>query len=278
MLSDSELRELRSRFPLASQRIYLNSCSKGLLCQEARNSMMEYLDTWDAYGAPWNLWLGKVEEARNNFADLVRALPEEVAVTFCVSTGTNAIASSLDFAERRKVIICDDEFPTLAHIWLAQQRRGAEIEFVTRQPDEDLADAFERAVDETTALVVAHQIHHATGAFLDAGRLARICHERGARLFLDAYHSAGVVDIDVNALNVDFLITGSMKYLLGATGGVAFLYVRRELIQDLRPLYTGWFSQRNLFAYDKSQLDYADSARRFESGLICPRYEVHLLC
>jgi selenocysteine lyase/cysteine desulfurase len=71
--------------------------------------------------------------------------------------------------------------------------------------------------------------------------------------------------MDVKALDLDFLVTGALKYLLGSPG-VAFMYVRRELVDRLQPADSGWFGQENVFAYDVHHLRYADAARRFETG------------
>jgi len=268
MLSSTDLTRLRSNFPLVQHSLYFNSCSKGALSPAVRAAFSEYLDQWDASGAPWNLWLPKVEEVRARFASLVNATPPEIAVTFCASTGTAVLASALDFdGPRRKILLDADEFPTMAHIWLAQRKRGAEVEFVTRRPGESLLDAFVRALDDHTLLVVGHQVHHATGEHCDVTRLADLCHNRGAMVFVDGYHSAGVVHTDVRETNVDFLVTGCMKYLLGSTGGVALLFVRQDRIPHLEPMFTGWFAQRDIFAVSEEGLDYSPTAVRFESGL-----------
>src|SRR5437868_6839441 len=71
--------------------------------------------------------------------------------------------------------------------------------------------------------------------------------------------------MDVKALDVDILVTGALKYLLGSPG-VAFMFVRKELIERFQPSDSGWFAQENVFAYDVHQLRYASSARRFETG------------
>ena len=268
MFTAAEVNEIRSHFPLARNKAYFNSCSKGALSFQVRDSVLEFLNAWNQFGAPWNLWLPKIEEARELFARLIGATEEEIAVTFCVSTGTNTVASSLEFnGSRNRIVMSADEFPTMAHIWLAQRRRGAQVQFVSPQQGQSLIEAFDRAIDKETLIVVAHQVHHRTGSYLDIAKLAKICHARGAYLFFDAYHSVGVIDLDVKSLDVDFLITGCMKYLLGSTGGTAFLYVRDELISTHEPLYTGWFSQRDIFTYFEDRLEYDDSARRFESGL-----------
>jgi selenocysteine lyase/cysteine desulfurase len=64
---------------------------------------------------------------------------------------------------------------------------------------------------------------------------------------------------------VEFYVPGVLKYLLGPPG-VAFLYVRRELIESLTPTITSWFAQRDAFAFDTKRLDPATDARRFEGG------------
>ncbi len=103
------------------------------------------------------------------------------------------------------------------------------------------------------------------GYRLDVAALAALCRERGAYLMLDDYQRTGTAPLDVHALGVDFLVTGALKYLLGPAG-LAFLYVRRDLIERLEPLSTGWFGRVNPFAFSLDPLDWAASARRFETG------------
>ncbi len=82
---------------------------------------------------------------------------------------------------------------------------------------------------------------------------------------LDDYQDCGTRPIDVKAMNLDFFVTGTLKYLLGPPG-LAFMYVRKELISSLVPTITGWFAQTNPFAFDPKVIDLSPTARRFESG------------
>jgi len=82
---------------------------------------------------------------------------------------------------------------------------------------------------------------------------------------LDDYQDCGTRPVDVKAMDLDFYVTGTLKYLLGPPG-LAFMYVRKELISSLVPTLTGWFAQANPFAYDPQTIDLSPSARRFESG------------
>ncbi len=95
--------------------------------------------------------------------------------------------------------------------------------------------------------------------------MTRLAHASGALLFLDGYQDSGTRPIDVKAMNVDFYVTGTLKYLLGPPG-LAFLYVRRSLTERLVPSMTSWMAQREVFAFNNRKLDPAPTARRFEGG------------
>jgi selenocysteine lyase/cysteine desulfurase len=71
--------------------------------------------------------------------------------------------------------------------------------------------------------------------------------------------------VDVTELDCDYLVAGSMKYLLGLPG-VAFLYARSAPAGDHDPVLTGWFGRVDPFAFDPTRLDFPAAARRFETG------------
>jgi selenocysteine lyase/cysteine desulfurase len=258
--------EFRSRFPIFGRRIYVNSCSQGALSIDVEAAMGEYDESWHEGGSPWELWVEKVEELRTVFAESIGAEREEIAVVPSASGGINAIASALDFTGTRShVVMGEFEFPTMAQIWLAQQRRGAAIHWARAAGDRLELDAYERAIDERTLIVPATHVCFRNGHKTDIAGLTRVCHDRGAYLFLDDYQRTGSGPIDVHALGVDVMVTGCLKYLLAAAG-VAFLYVRRDLIERFEPTITGWFGRVNPFAFRIDQLDWPGTASRFESG------------
>ena len=157
------------------------------------------------------------------------------------------------------------EFPTMGHIWLAQRPRGAEIQFLDGVNHAVPAECYERAIDERTLIVPLTQVSFVNGYRSDVERITKIAHAQGALLFLDGYQDCGTRPLDVKALDVDFFVTGTLKYLLGPAG-LGFLYVRRELIETLTPSITSWMAQRDVFAFDTKHLDPSPDARRFEGG------------
>jgi selenocysteine lyase/cysteine desulfurase len=249
---------VRARFPIFERLVYVNSCSQGALSDAVRQSYEAYLRDWDDKGAPWEYWVERTEAARSAFAELINAEPDEIAVTTSNSAGVAALASGLRFAARSKVVLTDIEFPTIGQIWHAQEARGARVVHV--RPDE-----LEDAVDEDTLLVSTTHVSYRTGELVDAAEVARVAHEQGALVLLDAYQSVGSMPVDVKALDVDFLAAGVLKYLLGSAG-LAFFYCRRELWERAWPTATGWFADEDIFAMDIYDYSPSPTARRFQSG------------
>ncbi len=263
--------QFRARFPIFKHRVYVNSCSQGALSTDVEAALHEYTESWHAGGSPWELWVEKVEHLRTRLAASIRADRDEIAIVPSASAGINAIASALTFgdgirtAARSHVVLGDFEFPTMAQVWLAHRRRGATIRWARAAGDRLDVAAYDRVIDERTLIVPATHVCFRNGHKTDIPALTRLAHERGALVFVDDYQRTGSGAIDVHALDVDFMITGCLKYLLAAAG-IAFLYVRRDLVDRLEPTVTGWFGRVNPFAFRIDALDWPQAATRFESG------------
>ena len=258
---------VRHRFPIFERLVYINSCSQGALSDSVRKAYQAYLEDWDEKGAPWEYWMERTEAARGAFARLVNADPDEVAVTTSLSAGVAALASGLRYAGKRsKIVLSDYEFPTVGQIWHAQASRGARITHVPAAADGTVPiEHFERAIDDETLIVSITHVSYRSGSMLDAERIARLAHERGALVLLDAYQSVGSLPVDVRALDVDFLAAGVLKYLLGSAG-LGFFYCRRELVERIWPTATGWFADEDIFAMDHRDYSPSRTATRFQAG------------
>src|SRR5271170_5710746 len=266
-MTEPDFGTLRREFPVLARKTYLNSGSYCALANEVKAAIEAYMEDRLQVGANWDVWVTKNESVRALTAALLRASPDEIAVTASVSAGLNALASALDFSgPRNKVVVSDFEFPTNAQIWHAQEPRGAKVVHVPRASDGYIPlEMFAKAIDERTQLVAITHVCFRNGAKLDIPGIVRLARERGARVLLDCYQSVGSLDIDVKALDVDFAVGGMLKYLLG-TAGIGFLYARGSLVRGLVPLNSGWFAQAEITAMDITANRPAPNARRFEAG------------
>ncbi len=244
----------------------MNNCSQAPQTDSTRAAAERYLESWNSAGMDWDAWMNEVHLAKSEFAKLINAAPEDIAVFSSVSEATSAVASAIDFtAGRPNVLVSEAEFPTVAHVWLAQEARGAKINWApVRDGMVDPAE-YDARTGERTAVVSACHAYYQNGFIQDIGRIAARARACGALSYIDAYQSLGAVPVDVRVLGVDFLASGNLKFLMGIPG-VAFLYVRPGLVETLRPTMTGWFGRANPFAFEPKKLDWSPTASRFDSG------------
>lgn len=263
---DHPFKAQRALFPSLETNVQLSSCSQSALAIPVRKAVVEYLDSLLERGMDWGLWMGKVSAAKAEFARLINADADEIAVCASVTDAAASVASALDFSgSRNRIVVGELDFPSVGQLWHAQRRQGAQVHFVEAVDHCVSAQAYVSAIDERTRLVSVSQVGFYNGFRQDVEAITRHAHSQGALVFVDAYQSAGSEPIDVKTSGVDMLASGMQKYLLGVPG-IAFLYVRRELAQQLEPSNTGWFGRINPFAFDIRQLDYAPNTARFDVG------------
>lgn len=256
----------RAEFPILARKTYLNSCSLGALSHRAERRIAEFHEQWHEHGASawYELWLGALSELRARVAAMLGATPTEIALTASTSAALSSIASAIDYRERPRVVVSELDFPTLACQWMV--RPGVDV---VRVPSDDGVtidpQRFRDAIDERTAFLATSHVFFTTGAIQDLATLAEIAHAKGALFLVDAYQSVGQVPIDVHASGADILAAGPLKWLLGGPG-LAYLYVRDDLVRELRPTIAGWFGGKHQFAFDIGTFEFHDDARRFELG------------
>ena len=262
------LARYRGEFPVFRDSIYLNTCSLGALGERSRRKVAEFLDIWQRRGASawYDVWWEALDDLRARYGRLVNAAGNEIALAPSISVALSTVAESLDYGRRPKVVITSLDFPTVAYQWLAKAKQGIEL-VVVESPDKISVpvEAIARAVDDRTALVVTSHVYFTSGAIQDIKRVAHVAHERGALCLIDAYQSVGQIPVDVQETGVDALVAGGLKWLLGGPG-IVFLYVRDAVAHRLEPRISGWFGQRDQFAFDPRALTLHEGARRFELG------------
>ncbi len=263
-----ELLTYRAEFPILQRKTYLNSCSLGALSERSLRGMAQFMETWNEWGAHawYEIWLGEIAKARQKFATIIGAQLHEVAIAPSVSVALSSVASAIDYTERNKVVMADMDFPTVPYQWLVKERLGVESRFV-ESPDHIYVDPelFDAEVDGKTALVATSRVYYTSGYIQDIRAVADIAHKHGAYILVDDYQGTGQIPMNVVAQDVDILVTGTLKWLMGGPG-LAFVYIREGLLPTLQPTIAGWFGHREQFAFKAREFVFHDDARRIELG------------
>lgn len=258
----------RAELPAVAEegRVHLNNCSAGPIPDRGLEARRACEQVWIEAANPWDEWLETVDQARSRFAELIHAETEDVAVISCATDGLSQVASAFDYNGRDEVVLSDLEFPSIPQFWAAQEQRGARRRWA-ESPDGKRVPTgrYEAAISGDTLLVCSAHAYSFTGGLMDVRAVADAVHDAGGYLFLDAYQSAGVVPIDVTEMDVDFLVSGTLKFLCGGPG-IAFLYVDPDVAPDLEPASRGWFGVDDVFGFETRDPEPAARAGRFQSG------------
>jgi len=263
-----ELVSYRSEFPILQRKTYLNSCSLGALSTRSMEGLAQFMETWNEWGAHawYEIWLGEIARVRQKFATLIGAQLHEVAIAPNASVALSSLATALDYSKRNNVVLADMDFPTLAYQWLVKKRLGVECRFV-ESPDHIYTppELFEQKVDDQTALVATSRVFYTSGYIQDVRAVADIAHKHGAYILIDDYQGTGQIPINVVAQDIDFLVTGTLKWLMGGPG-LALVYIREGLLSQLEPTIAGWFGHREQFQFKTREFEFRQEATRVEMG------------
>lgn len=267
-MSDPLLR-FRPQFPILETSTYLVSNSLGAMPRAVPERLAEYAEQWATRGVrAWaEGWWSMPVAVGDEIAPLIGAGPGEVAMVPNVSFAQAEVFSALEYGDGRDTIVMTElDFPSVRYVYDAlASRLGARVVVVPSDDGVSIDEArLLAAIDERTRLVSISHVLFRSAYVMDVARIAAHAHAMGALVSIDAYHSVGVLPVDVQAMGVDFLTGGVLKWLCGGPGG-CFLWVRPEVSARMAPTLTGWQAHRHPFAFE-AEMDYADGAWRWLGG------------
>ena len=218
--------------------------------------------------------LSKANEVRGQFAKLINATPEEIGFLFATTEGENTVANNIALNPGDNVVVDDLHYDGALVVYRElEKRRGIELRIV-RHRDGALTPAdFARQVDARTRLVSVSYVSSVNGLRHDVRALADMAHAHGALLHVDAIQAVGMIPIDVRADDVDFLCSGTYKWLLGGFG-IAPFYIRKALLDRIPPDRFGIFGVES--QTPDHRFEVRKSARRYDYATL-PFAEVHQL-
>jgi selenocysteine lyase/cysteine desulfurase len=240
-LMEQTFGNLKERIPRLSKVTYLDSAGAGLPPTSVTDAMKGFVEDWSKHGEHWDRWLLDVVELRREFGQLIGGSRDEVGVVPSVSVGLAALASSFDFSKRKKVVASSLNFPTNVMLWQRMRESGilSEVQVLGHSGGMVPLESWERAIDDTTAVVSVDYVSWFSGYRERVREIAEAAHKHGAFVVVDAFHAAGVFPFDVKKDGIDALVCGFYKWLCGPHG-TACIYVDSKRLEGLEPAYIGW--------------------------------------
>lgn len=251
-------------FPVTRTCTYLNHAANGPLPRPIVQTVREYLDDVSLFGGTHEpKWSEYESGAHRRLARMINARPNQIAFTASTGDGLSHVALGLDWQEGDEIVSAQGEFPSNVYPWLNLREHGVQLRLVpTRDYRIPTADVL-ASISERTRLVSLSLVEFSTGYRNDVATIARYCRERGIVCGIDAMQALGAIDIDVQALGIDYLAAAAHKWLL-APRTTGILYVADDLQPRLRAPRRGWLSVETPFDFSNYEQPLKSGAARFE--------------
>jgi kynureninase len=232
-------------------RIYVDGNSLGRLSHDARAALQATVDEWGSrLVTGWHDWVDLAGRTGDVLGDAALGAGPGQALA-CDSTTVNLykLAGAALAARDGAIVVPADDFPTDRYVLEGlAAAHGRELRLLEGDPVAPLGVDAVAAAAEGAALVVLSHVNYRSGALVDMAAITPAVQAAGAFVLWDLCHSAGAVDVNLDAAGADLAVGCTYKYLNAGPGSPAFLYVAERHQAALRSPIQGWFSHADQFA------------------------------
>ncbi|QDP02334.1 aminotransferase class V-fold PLP-dependent enzyme [Thalassotalea sp. PS06] len=215
---------------------------------------------------PWGQWLGIIDDFVNQLADLFNSNASQFCPQVNLSSALTKLLQSLPQLNKQGVVIlmAEQDFPSMGFA-VQKSLPSADIRFIPKDHDITDANVWAQYLTADIDLVFVSHAYSNTGQLAPISDVITLATKVNALSILDIAQSAGVIPLDLQTLQPDFMIGSSVKWLCSGSGA-AYLWINQEHIEQCDPIDVGWFSHENPFEFDIHHFKYHPTARRFWGG------------
>ncbi|MGL5407425.1 MAG: aminotransferase class V-fold PLP-dependent enzyme [Shewanella sp.] len=223
---------------------------------------------WQASGRePWGQWLGVVDDFTAALASLFHGQPQDFCPQVNLSSALSKIVMSLGRLRREGAVVLMSEidFPSMEFALKKALPASCELRFIPKGLDVTDPNVWDAHIGTDVDLVFVSHAYSNTGQQAPLAQIIPLARARGGLSLVDVAQSAGILPFDLAALQPDFMIGSSVKWLCSGPGA-AYLWVHPAILPQCQPQDVGWFSHENPFEFDIHDFRYHPTALRFWGG------------
>ncbi|RKL62302.1 aminotransferase class V-fold PLP-dependent enzyme [Thermoanaerobacteraceae bacterium SP2] len=236
----------RQEFPIMKEKAFLDAACVSVAPERAVKAVKKFAEysatcpeeSSSAHHVAMDMMRQK---ALDEVIKLTKASSEEIALVESTTHGLNIAATSIKLPPGSKVLISDLEFLQVPIPWSMQKDSGIEIQLIKNRDGRVLVEDFEKSIDDRVKMIVISSVQWCNGWLVDLKALGELCKKKGIYLIVDAIHQVGAVNMDLSQVHVDILTAGGHKWL-NSPYGCGFLYVNKEIVKQLKPVFWGYLN------------------------------------
>ena len=253
-------------FPVIGRHSWLNHAAISAWPQPVIEAARAFIEENATHGAAhYEKWMAREVALRELISHLIGAKdPADITLVRNTSEALNIIAQGIVWAPGDEILSLSNEFPSNSLPWLWLKERGVEVSVIAAENNDPTGTLTEH-ISEKTRLVAVSSVQYDTGHRLDLDALGTVCAHNGALLCVDAIQHLGALSLDVTKSQIDFIVTGSHKWLMGPEG-IGFMWSRSRVREHMRVALPGWRMYEDPFDFERTDITPPHTGRRFETG------------
>lgn len=268
MFKNEEIDSYRKLFPhLEQPHYYLNHAAFGVLSTKVNQHINNHLNersygVIESYLIDFNI----VEQTRTKIATLINApSPDNISFVTNTSEGLNLIASGLNWNSGDRVLLNDAEFPSNVYPYKNLESKGIKVDLIRTKNGYVTNDQILTDLKKEHKLIGISAVQFLSGYKIDLLKTGDIARKNESFLVVDAIQAIGNSKIDVQAMKIDGLVSGGLKWMM-APMGTGFVYISDRLQEQIKQKYVGWLSVENPWALSDFEQELNSTNRRYELG------------
>lgn len=176
----------------------------------------------------------------------------------------NFISYGLNLQKGDKILLLQDEYPSNVYPFEHWKEKGVELEFISLAPsEEEFFQNLKKKISKNVKVISISTVHWCTGMVFPLQKIGELCHENNIDFILDGAQGVGHIPINLQSSNISYMAFPTWKWLLGPLG-MGVLYIRRDKLKKLKPIFKGQNSVDNGEEYLPYKNNFRNSADRFE--------------
>jgi cysteine desulfurase / selenocysteine lyase len=244
----------RAAFPFLTENTYLNTAAAGLSWKGQGTVAAGFFDAAKSQGVLGaSQWAAKAVATKTELAALLGVPSHRIHFVGSTTEALNIVALSLPLASGARVVLADDEFPSVVHCWWSRLQSGVELVRVPIPDESKRTEALCAAINGRVRVLAVSHVHWRTGTRVDLEQLAQRCREHDCRLIVDGVQALGAIPVEAGV--ADAYCASVFKWLLSGFG-LGVLVVGEQLAAELVPAVRGYRNEPPERSVSYGQVNY----------------------
>ena len=268
-MNTETIEKARSYFPYLNKGIiYFNHASTGPISIIVKERIESFLkERSEEKIDDYYEFKDVADETKNLIGEMINCKGDRIAFLDNTTNGIIWLAQGIDWKSGDRIILNDVEFPANVYPFLQLKEKGVVIDIIRSTNGIVTAEEIIEAIQPRTKLISVSFVQFLSGYRVDLEKIGEVCKEKGIIFSVDAIQGLGAVRLDAEKYNIDFLASGTQKWLLGLQG-LAFIYVRKELQDKMKSAPIGWLAVKDAWKLLDFDLTTKGTAERFQPGTL----------